>query len=382
VTRFAARLDCRYYVGEKPCRFGCPCDGCTHYAPQGTRVLVIKLGAMGDVLRTTALLPALRAKYDPCHVTWVVDRSGHDLLRGNPGIDRLLALDLGAVLRLDAERFDVALCLDKEDRAVGLIARVAASAKLGYGIDRATGGLMPLNPEAEYSLCLGISDELKFRINRRTYQDFTFEAVGLQYRGEEYSFVLTGDERACGDRRLAELGVRSGDRLLGLNTGAGPVFATKKWSIEGFTALARLAVARLGARILLLGGPEEAERNRAIAKELGDLGDRVIDTGTDNTLRAFAAIVGRLDLLVTGDTLAMHLGIAQRIPTVAIFGPTCAQEVELYGRGEKVLTAPDCAPCYRAECREASQRCMDEIAPEAVFAAVERWWRRSDRGDA
>ena len=373
---FRPRLDCRHYVGEKPCRFGCACDECRRFEPQGTRVLIVKLGAMGDVLRTTALLPALRRKYDPCHVTWVVDRSGRDLLLHNPLIDRLLVCDLAAVLRIDAERFDLAICLDKEDRAVGLIARAAAAAKLGYGIDPMTGNLMPLNPEAEYSFCLGISDELKFRANQRTYQDFSFEAVGLAYGGEEYVFVLTDEERAWGRERLAGLGVRPGDRLLGLNTGAGPVFATKKWSIDGFTRLARLAADRLGARVLLLGGPEEALRNRTIAASLADLGGRVIDTGTDNPLRGFAAIVGELDAIVTGDTLAMHLAIAQRVPVVAIFGPTCAQEVELYGRGEKVLTAPDCAPCYRKECREAAQRCMDEITPEAVFTAVERWWKQ------
>ena len=380
MNRFLLRPDCRHYVGEKPCRFGCPCDGCRHFEPQGTRVLIVKLGAMGDVLRTTTLLPALRRKYDPCHVTWIVDRSGRDLLLHNPLIDRLLVCDLAAALRIDAERYDVAICLDKEDRAVGLIARAAAATKLGYGVDPLTGNLIPLSPEAEYSFCLGISDELKFRVNQRTYQDFSFEAVGLAYQGEEYVFTLTDAEKEGGRRRLADLGVRPGDRLLGLNTGAGPVFATKKWSIDGFSRMARLAADRLGARVLLLGGPEEIERNRTIAENLADMGDRVIDTGTGNPLRGFAAIVGELDAIVTGDTLAMHLAIAQRVPTVAIFGPTCAQEVELYGRGEKILTAPDCAPCYRKECREASQKCMDDISAETVFAAIERWWGRNREG--
>lgn len=373
MKRLEIRSDCRFYKGGKPCIHNRLCQGCPDFESVGKKILVIKLAAMGDVLRTTALLPALRKKYEPCQITWVVAPSGYGLLIGNPQIDRLFALDLGTVLRLQTELYDVAICLDKEDAATGLIASVKAPIKLGFGLN-ADGNIRPLNPGADYAFSLGLSDQVKFRENRRTYQDFTFEAAELLYEGQDYVFALSDEERQWAKNRLSELGLNEGDRLLGLNTGAGPVFGTKKWTIDGFVELARLAADRLGARVLLMGGPEEVERNRRIAAELSDLGERLIDTGCDNDLRQFASLVAGLDLLVTGDTLAMHLALAQGVDTVAIFGPTCTQEVQMYGRGEKIVSTLDCAPCYLKRCLKHDHRCMTELTPEKVFEIVRSRW--------
>jgi heptosyltransferase-2 len=85
----------------------------------------------------------------------------------------------------------------------------------------------------------------------------------------------------------------------------------------------------------------------------------------------FAAIVGRLDAMVTGDTLAMHIAVALGVPTVALFGPSAPQEIALYGGGERVVTPLDCAPCYRREC-DVTPSCMDAIDVETVFGALTR----------
>jgi len=275
-------------------------------------------------------------------------------------------MDLGTVLRLDVESFDLALCLDKEDRAVGLVERVRAQRKLGFGLDP-TGSIRPLNPEAEYAFSLGLSDELKFRKNERTYQDFTFESAGLKYDGEEYVFSVTKAEREQAAARLSEAGWKKGIPAVGLNTGAGPVFATKKWRLEGFVELAELILDRLKAQVVLLGGPEEVERNREIARRLGS---RVVDSGCDNPLRIFAAMLSYLDIVVAGDTLAMHLAIAQKVPVAAIFGPSPHQEVELYGRGEIVVAEVECSPCLKATCED--MRCMKNVSAMQVFQSVER----------
>jgi len=68
----------------------------------------------------------------------------------------------------------------------------------------------------------------------------------------------------------------------------------------------------------------------------------------------------------------MHLAIAEKRPVVALFGPTCAQEIELYGRGEVITAASHCGPCYRPECAR-NPSCMQVIGPGPVVAAVKRW---------
>ena len=114
------------------------------------------------------------------------------------------------------------------------------------------------------------------------------------------------------------------------------------------------------------GGPAERERNRRILRKTRGA---VIDGGCENTLGQFAALVQLCDVVVTGDTTALHLAIGLKRKVVALFGPTCAQEIELYGRGVKISSSLSCAPCYRRSC-ETSPNCMEAISAEEVVKKV------------
>jgi heptosyltransferase-2 len=124
-----------------------------------------------------------------------------------------------------------------------------------------------------------------------------------------------------------------------------------------------------GCRIALLGGPDEAETNRLLAEQLGP---DILQTGSDNTELEFTAIVGRCDVVVAGDTLAMHCAISQKVPVVALFGPTCEQEIDLFERGRKIVTTHPCSPCYRRSCDE-NPSCMDVLDSRQIARAVEEW---------
>ena len=106
----------------------------------------------------------------------------------------------------------------------------------------------------------------------------------------------------------------------------------------------------------------------------------MFSAGTGNTIRQFQALLARCAVVVTGDSLGMHLAIAEKRPVVVLFGPTCAAEIELYGRGEVITAASHCAPCYRAECAR-NPSCMQAIEAGPVVAAVKRWLKRAGRGD-
>ncbi len=369
---FLIRYDCRFYVGEKPCRFKRPCEGCPEYRPMGTRILVIKLGAIGDVLRTTPLLAALKRAYPESHVTWVVDRGSREVLEDNPSIDRLLTLDLEAVLQLSAEQFDVAINLDKVPRATGLMMQMKATRRLGFGLTP-YGTLCALNRESEYALILGVSDEIKFRRNEKTYPEIVAEACGLPYRRDPYILVLRERHEAYARAFLRERGLLGKGPLVGLNTGSGPVFATKRWELDRFAALAR-RLSEAGAAVILMGGVDEIERNREIERLAGV---PLVHSGGRHSIREFAALIRHLDVLVTGDTLALHLALAVETRVVALFGATCPQEIDLYDRGEKIVGAVPCAPCYLSLCTEHDMACMKAIEVETVFAAVTRLWEQN-----
>ncbi len=360
-------LDCIYYLGEKPCRFKRLCEGCPEYAPMGPRILIIKLAAIGDVLRTTSLVPGLKKKYGNPHVTWVTDGAAAGLLRGIGDIRRLLTYDLGAVLFLLSQSFDVLISLDKEPRAVGLAALVKAREKLGF-TNSPEGSLTIFNPESEYALRLGLDDPLKFHENKKSYPAIIYEMCALPYEGQNYIVSLDDKDRRWAESLFRDRGIGARRPIIGLNTGAGPAFTHKAWTKKGFAGLARALVRETGGTVLLLGGEREADRNREIER---DSGGAAVVMGGDQSLGQFAAMLGLLDLLVTGDTMALHLAVGLSVPTVALFGPTAEAEVDLFGSGQKVVSTIDCAPCYRSRC-EKNPHCMDGITTDRVLAACLR----------
>jgi ADP-heptose:LPS heptosyltransferase len=360
-SRLSLKPDCLLFRGDKPCPAGCRCEACEEYRPYPVRILIIKCRAQGDVLRTTAILPALKRKYPECFVAWVVDEESLPLLAGNPLVDRLHAFDLENSLSLPAQKFDILISLDKEPGPTALAARIPAVRKLGFGIS-GCGSLTIFNPASEYAFRLGVDDDLKFFHNRKTYQEIIHEAAELPYARDEYVFVLPDDAGEKAARFFKRHRVPPGKHAIGLNTGAGAKFTAKQWPLENFVRLASLLTGKFGASVFLLGGPRESDFNRAVARRVRT---GIYDTGTDNTIPDFAGFLSRMDAVVSSDTLGMHLAIALKKKVVALFGPTCPQEIDLYERGVKLFAGADCAPCYRPACPDT--RCMKAITPEAVF---------------
>ncbi|MEW5901717.1 MAG: glycosyltransferase family 9 protein [Acidobacteriota bacterium] len=361
------RLDCLHFRGDKPCAFKRPCEGCPSFAPFPVRILLIKCRAQGDALRTTPLLPALKRKYPQSHITWLVDAESADLLLHNPYLDRLLPFDPEAVLPLLVEKFDLLISLDKEPGPTALATQVKAERKFGFGMNE-LGNLTVFNPAAEYACRLGVDDELKFFQNQKTYQEVIHEVAEVPFARDEYVFVLPEEAREKALRFFRTRRLSGGRPAVGLNTGAGTKFETKQWPAGHYLRLISLLTRELKANVFLLGGRREREMNRFLARKAPA---RTYNTGNENSLLEFAGFISCLDLVVTSDTLGMHLAIALKKPIIALFGSTCPQEIDLYGRGAKIFVGSDCAPCFKQTCPDA--KCMKEIAPERVLAEIRKF---------
>jgi ADP-heptose:LPS heptosyltransferase len=212
---------------------------------------------------------------------------------------------------------------------------------------------------------MGLSDPLK-KANRATYQSLIAAVLELDPARVSEPILEPGEaDRAHAARVRAEFGHVGG--LVGLNTGAGGRWEYKQWTEEHQIEFARLATAA-GAGVVLLGGPAEAERHVRLCNALH--GRAVFDGGNHNSFGEFAALTELCDVVVTGDTFALHVAAARRVPTVVLFGPTSAAEIELFGRGRKIVPEGlDCLVCYLPKC-DVMPHCQARILPETVWRAA------------
>ena len=363
-------IDCRHFTGAVPCaphkRDGRACERCEDYETVSRRILIVKLAAAGDVLRTTCVLPAMRQAWPGAQITWVTERSAMPLLEDNPLIDRVIARQ-DAIERLMVERFDAGFGLDPDEPGGALMAIARCSERFGYGLDE-RGRVLPLNDGASAWWRLGLDDGAK-RANRRTYQDLLFETCALQGPAVRPQLVVTDAARRAVQQRLG-LRLAPFSRTVLLNTGGGGRWAQKKWTPEHYRALAqRLRGEQPDAAVLIAGGPEEQALNAALLASFDDEG--IVDAGCGNTLKEFAAIVERADLVVTSDSLALHMAAALSRPVVVLVGPTSPWELDMYGSGEVVTADVPCLACYRRQC-DKPVTCMERLTPREVYDACVR----------
>jgi heptosyltransferase-2 len=341
---------------------------CERYAPVREQVLLIKLDAMGDVLRTTALLPSLAAAHPQAAITWITRPESKPLLENNPYLAEVVGYGPDSLVHLLARSFDRVINLDAGKVSAGLATAARGGRKDGYVLD-GRGVVAPTNDAARAWLEMGVFDDLK-RANTRTYQAVMADILGLPATGHRYVLELTAAEQARARTHLRELGLVRGRPVVGLNTGAGGRWPLKQWRLEGFREL----IGRLqegGADVLLLGGKAEQERHVWLRRHAPA---PVFDAGNGNDLRHFAALTAQCAVVVTGDTLAMHMALATGRRVVVLFGPTSAAEIELYGLGEKVVPDMDCLVCYKQAC-DYVPNCMDLISVDQVADAVRRQLR-------
>jgi lipopolysaccharide heptosyltransferase III len=362
-------FDCRFFRGDRPCVFHkrtgvlCTCD---HYERIEERVLIVKLDAMGDVLRSTALLPPLREVHPNAAITWITRKESVPLLQQNPYIAETLEFGPDALVHLHTRVFDRVINLDAGTTSAALAAAARSARKDGFVLDE-RGIVQPTNEAARQWLEAGLFDDVK-RAGTATYQDRMADILGLRGRAHRYVLELETDERETARAHLESIGVDLQRPIVGLNTGAGDRWPLKQWREDGYVELMTRLSRHTDVQLVLLGGPTEKERNERLKRATPA---RLFDSGCDNPVRRFAAIVDQCSLVVAGDTLAMHIALARGKPTVALFGPTSSAEIEMYGLGEKVVPAMACLSCYKTSC-DFVPNCMDLISTEMVEAAVIR----------
>lgn len=301
------------------------------------KVLIIKLGysetlvneisrttSLGDVLRSTVLLNLFR-KAD---VTWLVDEKAIPLLKGNPLIRRIMPYDLTTVLQLKAERFDTIINLEKIGGVCAFADSLTGWRRYGFRFDPETGETKAYDGSHHVlELC---SSEKDKKANVKYWEDFLFEMVGSKWNGEIPMIGYKPKSKTAFD--------------IGFNHHVGEKWPIKAWPPDYWKELEAL----IGNKYTV-----------SWQQGLGSIED-------------YIEWINSLKLLVTNDSLGLHIAHALGKKIVSLFGPTMSNEVYVKD-GVKLLPEGeyDCLPCLSNVCVK-KRPCMYDIKPHRAFKAIDK----------
>lgn len=365
-------LSCRFFNGYKPCGKSLTCSQeCSEFQPLKNNILIIHLGALGAVLRSTSLLKGIHEKYPQSKVVWITQSPAHKLLENNPYIDQVLTADFQGLSRAKSMSYDVAFVIDKSQEAIGIAKSLEIGQHFGFITDK-WGHIGAANQASKELWNLGLDNHKKFFVNKKSEVQLMYESFQLPYRtlsnpdNFEYVINLNTEEKSLVNERKKLWQGSSYFKIIGINTGCSSVIPYKKLTVKKTRELCLKLSAIKNVRVVLLGGPEDQERNEEISNGLP-----VVNSPCNLGLRDGLCSVAACDVVFSGDSLGMHMAIALKKYVVAWFGPTCAHEIELYGRGVHVLTSASCSPCWKRSC-EKERMCYDEVSVHSIVSAVHK----------
>ncbi len=339
------------------------------------RFLVIRLSAVGDVLRTLPAVKALKEGFPFSRITWVVEEPSMSLLESQPGIDEVilfprkrwtrgirsvtgiggsLAEMRNFVAHLRGQKFDVVLDFHGILKS-GLLSFLSGAPKR-VGFDRKSsreGNFLFSNtrvslPEGPLS---------RFERNFRL-----LGGMGLDVKGSHHRLHIPPEDQAYVDSVIGGLGFSPGKPLIAIHPGTSQKTSYKRWMPERYSLLADRLIRELGASVIFTWGPGElkwVEGIRAGMKEESILAPR---TGT---LTQLGEIFRRCQLYIGGDTGPMHVASFVDLPILAIYGPTDPVVNEPLGRHLKVRREVGCNPCRNRNCKDLY--CLDGITVDDVL---------------
>ena len=323
------------------------------------RILVVRFSSIGDVLLTTPLLRALHRRHPEAALAFATKRDMAPLVADHPALDHVFALEPHEPIGHFADRIrqwkpDYGLDLHGSLRSRALRALLSCRWS-GYAKRKVRRALLVAAKIDLYRDAPPVAERY-FEAARRL-------DVQPDDRPPEFYFGTAARERV--DGWLAGRGLDGAVAALA----PGAAHATKRWPVAHWIALAeRLRAA--GLQPVVVGGPTD----RGVAQQLMAVAP---SAAGEFSLQETGALLARSKVVISGDTGVMHMATAVGTPVVALFGPTVRQFgfFPYHGTGVVLERPLDCRPCSTmgsARCPMGHHRCLIDIAPADVAAAVER----------
>ena len=289
------------------------------------KILIVKLSSIGDVVHTLPALAAIRRALPEAEISWAVERSAAEILRGNELIDNLIEIDTRSLRRggkiienvlLDASRqlrelrqyeFDIALDFQGLLKSASIIKLAKTKKRFGFS----KGNLR--EPASRFLLTDKIDVERQTHIIRKNLT-LAKEALNIPVPETDFEFpIFTDENHRLEAEKIIE---RTGGNFAILNPAGG--WTTKLWSAERFGELADGLWEENNLISIVTTAPDEIELANRVLRNSGS--GKVLSA--QPSLKGFYELARRAKIYVGGDTAPTHLAVAAKTPVVGIFGPT------------------------------------------------------------
>jgi heptosyltransferase-2 len=326
-------------------------------------ILVYSPSWIGDSVMALGALRSLRIHYPSAKLTVLAKPWVEELYQGCEAVDGSFRFDVkGAhagprgfvrlARALNRWRFDLAVLFPNAFRAAAVARAAGIPERWGYGTDGRSWLLTRSVPPAPRP----------FGRHQAHYYLDLIRALGIRPGPPNIGLATTPSMGEQAIKLLRTSGWHLGEPLVGLHPGATNSSA-KRWVPERYAAVGDRLADGLGARVVLLGGPNEV----ALAEEIRSLMQKpTLFLAGETSLGELMGVLESLAILVTNDSGPMHLASALGVPTVAIFGPTDERETGPLGRNARVVRQQvECSPCLHREC-PTDHRCMSRVQVDEI----------------
>jgi lipopolysaccharide heptosyltransferase I len=326
-----------------------------------TRLLVVRLGSLGDLVHTLPAVSALRGRFPAAEIDWLVDAVHEPFLKLVPVLssivvlrDRRIGAWLAARRDMRARRYDVALDFQGLIKSAAL-ARFSGAARV-IGFDRRD--LREPAAATFYTERVAVGEgQHVIRKNLRL-------AAAVGATSDRLDFPLVDVDSAAVDA-IAGSGI---DRFALVNPGA--AWPNKRWPPSRFADVTRWLLDRHGLRSVVLWGPGES----GLADDIAAHSNGAAVKAPPTAIPDLVALARRASLVISGDTGPLHIAAAVGVPAVALFGPTNPHRNGPWAASDVSISLYDRCDChYERRCRRpADSWCLGTIAIVEVETAVER----------
>jgi heptosyltransferase-2 len=322
-----------------------------------SNILIIKPGAIGDLLELTPAIRALSTKYPGVRISLLVGTEATaTLFQYNPWVNEVIVFDkreehrsLASLLKLwkglHSKKFDLVIHFQRSNLKTWILASAALPCRVLVYHKSRKQGVHVLDNYLETIAPLGIHEQ------NRTLELYTGK-----------------DDDKFADDLFSREGY-STRIVIALNPGASnPV---KQWSAEQFSALADTLAEKISAKVIIIGGKEDAALAASIAGAAKKA--KPLELAGKTTLLQLGAVLRKCDLLVSGDTGPLHLATAVGTRVLGLFGSVDPARTGPVGTGHRIIQAKNvpCVPCRSNTCFNAVHLdCMNRISVQEVTDAV------------